>query len=490
MSDDRNPPPEDNLVLLPTAAALLREREAEARLGEQPASVQGWFEATQDDEALDARLRSFLDTLLPDEDEARSDEEDERPSTLEVRRQRQAHRLAAQPRALRAWHDAATDGGARDLRLSARADRLCQAPSAAPRWGMRLLAASVALGVGIGLAARLAQEPERAVEEAALRSLPPEVLDEGPAVISPGVGEEPPGLAVRPEPTESDRVPRAAPPPSLRRSPPEVAPALQAPPGEALAAVESRVEADGGGAPVVRPGSPLLQGELDAGSGTARLQPLAGLDLRLDKGTLRLAGTASEPLIVLGPDSSVRVDLDRARTEPDFARLRVRGYAGQVQVLGTRFTVATPSGGLEVATRKGLVRVDCASGESELVPASTSRRCEPQADARLLVHMQALDRPAVPGQVRLSPEEQYQHLRGQLKASGGEAFLPTADVMLSRALSDPGLRRAIEAVRVEALCELGWDAQARRAAQAWLAEGQGPGAELLQRVARGDCPAD
>lgn len=489
MSDDRSPPPEDNLVLLPTAAGLLREREAEARLGEQPASVQGWFEATQSDEALDARLRSFLDTLLPDESEERSDEDDERPSTLEIRRQRQARRLAAQPRALRAWHEAATDGGARDLRLSARADRLCLAPPLVPRWGMRLLAASVALGVGIGLAAWLAREPELAVEEAALRSLPPEVPEDGPAVVFPRPEEEPPALAVRPEP-EVDRALRLAPPPSLRPSLPEAAPAIPAPPGEALAAMEPRPEVDGGGAPVTPPGSPLLQGELDAGSGTARLQPLAGLDLRLDKGTLRLAGTASEPLIVLGPDSSVRVDLDRGRTEPDFARLRVRGYAGQVQVLGTRFTVATPSGGLEVATRKGLVRVDCASGESDLVPASTSRRCEPQADARLLVHMQALDRPAVPGQVRLSPEEQYQHLRGQLKASGGDAFLPTADVMLSRALSDPGLRRAIEAVRVEALCELGWNAQARRAAQAWLAEGQGPGAELLQRVARGECPGD
>lgn len=68
MNDNRFGPndPPSNLVVLPVAEGMQRERVSEERLLDQPDPLQGWFEASGQDAAADDRLRSFVDGLLGD----------------------------------------------------------------------------------------------------------------------------------------------------------------------------------------------------------------------------------------------------------------------------------------------------------------------------------------------------------------------------------------------------------------------------------------
>ncbi|MCB9779406.1 MAG: hypothetical protein H6742_12640 [Alphaproteobacteria bacterium] len=61
-------PPTDRLSIVPLPEDLGRERASEERLKEAPLALQEWFDATTEDPHMDARLRAWADSLVPDPD--------------------------------------------------------------------------------------------------------------------------------------------------------------------------------------------------------------------------------------------------------------------------------------------------------------------------------------------------------------------------------------------------------------------------------------
>ncbi len=512
MNDNRFGPndPPSNLVVLPVAEGMQRERVSEERLLDQPDPLQGWFEASGQDAAADDRLRRFVDGLLGDmpvevgasvpDEPIPTDEpstlDDEGPSTLQIRQARQQRRLAVQPLVLAHWFDAAADGGAADRRLRAFAAQQLRSP-ATPRpshvrpWMGLAIAACALLAIGVaGWMGRTPGEP----------SQPALSLDAGSLAATPTLqplAEAPLPPAPLPAPVQADpqqqaSLPTPQAPAPLPPSAPEVDRLELAVDEAPQVAIIVEVPAPPVAvelSPVAAPTSPPLStaGEIDASAVAWRGTVVPGLDLRVDQGFAILGGTEAEPVLNLASDSAVRVDLDRSAVDQGFNTFTIQTSSGTVRVLGTRYTVQTPSGRTEVSTRRGLVQLECQDGRRKLVAAGQSESCEAQADARLLVHMQALDRPDLPDEVRLSEAEQYNYLQEKLLQSSPEAFVATADLMLSRALSSAGLRRVIEAVRVDALCAMGWNGPARRAATNWLESEGTVGRERLSTIAEAGC---
>lgn len=518
MSNHRFGPsdPPSNLVVLPMAEDLQRERVSDERIHQQPHTLQSWFEASGQDPAADDRLGSFIDGLLGEPSAETVAEgaplqvepvtlDDEGPSTLEIRQARQQRRLAAQPLVLMHWFEAAVEGGAADRRLRAFAAQQLQTPvetrssqlrSSQLRPWIGLAVAACAL-LAIGVAGWMGRSPVDAEQP----TEPPEVSELASVEARDPLVEEPTAPSAQPGQVQPIEQQAALPQLAGMPAPALPAPALpapsfgpvqvgavEAPKIAIIEAVPLSIVADV--APtVLAQTSPSLStaGEIDASTVPWRGMVVPGLDLKVDQGFGILAGTEAEPLLSLATDSAVRVDLDRSAVAQGFSTFTIQTPSGTVRVLGTRYTVRTPSGRTEVATRRGLVQVECQDGRRKLVAAGQSESCEALADAGLRSHMQALDRPSLPNEVRLTELEQYNHLQRQLANSKPEAFVATADLMLSGALSDNGLRRVIEAVRVDALCALGWNGPARRAATIWLESEGTVGRDRLSSIASGGC---
>lgn len=520
-----------NLVVLPVSDELRRERFSAVHLDEQPAEVQGWFEANGHDPESDARLNRFIEGLLADpvaqtpaaaDAPAAADEpaatdsspltlDDEGPSTLELRLQRQERRLAAQPVVLARWFEACADGAEADRRLQAFAARQLDIGPAMPtakaannvwRYSPLAIAASALLAVGVAAwwGHSPSDTPVTPQGNAQLAVASPSAG--APTWVGPAAAQAGDAVAGAPErsgsASESD-LSHAA-PPSAPRAPVSVTAGDPVPasvvvelaPAVAVVEMESMLPS----APVLSlveqaPTSPALRaaGEIDAESTSWVGTIVPGLELRVVNGYAQLSGTEANPRLRLASDSSVRVDLDRSAVGQGFSTFTIETASGTVSVIGTRYTVQTPGGRTEVATRRGLVQLSCQDGRKKLIAAGQEGSCEAIGDSRLLSHMQALDRPMLPDQVRLTEQEQYHHLRAQLAETSPEAFVATADLVLSRALSDDGLRRVIDAVRIEALCALGWQGPARRAAVAWLQGDGDVGRERVDQIANGECPA-
>lgn len=494
-----------------------------------PGSANDPLDATGDDE--DETLATLDDLEVPAEGGERE----------EGREAASARRLARQPVVLQEWFDAATEGGEQDARLRAfAADLLVRQArgddaSAAPaetgevvtftpatrqpsgrtpwtRWGAAVLAlAAAGLLVVRGLPADgpgAASDDERAVVGQVAR-------DAGASATGAGTDVDPAvdpveldGLLAPPDqaPTFAEAAWPAVSSPSrdlgvptpdgarAGASTPRAPSSPIATPG-ALAVATSPTPALPSPSlavvTAVTPSSPplLSSGEIEADTSPWRGEVVDGLDLRADRGFGVLSGTQAAPVLALSNDATVRVDVDRAAVDPAFATFTIRTVSATVRVVGTKYSVTTVGSRTEVATRRGTVQVECADGRRKLVSEGQSATCEPQPDPRLLVHMQALDRPPQLGQPALTSGEQYAHLQRQRQASTPSAFVATADVMLSRALASEDLRQALEAVRVDAMCDLGWEGPAKRAARAWVEGGGQVERERIERIAEEGCEA-
>ncbi len=141
--------------------------------------------------------------------------------------------------------------------------------------------------------------------------------------------------------------------------------------------------------------------------------------------------------------------------------LAVETPEAHVEVVGTVFEVARSTLGTRVDVMRGQVAVRCADdGERRLLSAGGSRTCLPTRAAGLLVRARTLD----------------------------EAGAPSADVIdaLDRGLAlspDEPLRSELEALRINALAEAGREAEARDAADRFLARAGGARRDEVTRIA-------
>ncbi|MCK6503596.1 hypothetical protein L6R53_09390 [Myxococcota bacterium] len=498
--------------------------------------------------AFAAALVPGLDAApaLPDPDASLATLDDLDPISeggerTEAREDAAARRLARQPVVLQEWYDAAAEGGAQDARLRSFAAELLAREVDAPelrgedttgsvvplarardgrpadphrwtRWGAAALALAAA---GLLVLRVLSPGQATTAEDAARASIgsAPDATGSadvrGDGLSSPEVPPLSPGelealaLAGESAPTFAEAAwPSPAPTPRAERLP--ARPGATVPGAAPSPVVGTAPLADGSGSAAIpstpaptalvvasAPSSPplLSSGEIEADTSPWRGEVVDGLDLRVDQGFGVLSGTQAAPVLALSNDATVRVDVDRTAVEPDFATFTIRTVSATVRVVGTKYAVSTVGSRTEVSTRRGTVQVECADGRRKLVSEGQSASCEPQADPRLLVHMQALDRPPMLGQAVLTATEQYAHLQRQRQASTPSAFVATADVMLGRALASADLRQALEAVRVDAMCDLGWEGPARRAARAWVEGGGQVERERVERIADQGCEA-
>lgn len=466
-----------------------REVASARRLARQPLVLQEWFDSAAEGGGQDARLRTFAAELLARELEARA--EDEVAQIRPVVPLRSA--TAGVP-------TAASAGAASVARRWTRVGVAALALAAAGLLVVRALAPSPAVtgsggpqaplhavAVDDGAAGLALAGPGQPVQ--AVPSIDPTEL-EALAVASgevPIFAEE-----AWPSPTPAPRVDRrtagpGATVPGQAPSPVVSGPLAQLDPTQAPPTSPAPTAALVAAAPTSPP--LLSSGEIEADTSPWRGEVVDGVDLRVDKGFGVLSGTQAAPVLALSDDATVRVDVDRAAVDPAFATFTIRTVSATVRVVGTKYTVTTLGSRTEVATRRGTVQVECADGRRKLVSEGQTASCEPQPDPRLLVHMQALDRPPMLGQAALTGAEQYAHLQRQRQASTPSAFVATADVMLGRALASADLRQALEAVRVDAMCDLGWEGPARRAARAWVEGGGQVERERIERIAEEGCEA-
>lgn len=487
------------LHLLPTDPERARERASEERLADAPHAIQEWFDAHSDQLDQDRRLRLFLSDLAPGDDTVGDTAEGTAEDVLDD--------ATPPPPQIGAWLAATAQDPDIDGRLLAFVDGLVPAPAVdttlppstftpAPladattrpsRWQRPAIAAALMLAAA-SLALQLVPTGPGSTGQV-LQARAPQAPAADP--VAPAAGD---GVAVAtpaPQPTTpaSSAAPPAAPMLASQDALPATAgsidpqpdpgadPALDAaidppaidPPVEAIVVLTpdpAPPTAQEDLAPTPPPAAPLrTAGDILATASAWKGDVVPGLSLRLDRGFGHLDGTEAAPQLVLADGASVRVDLDRDVVASDFQTFTIRTLSATVQVVGTRYSVTTDDGRTVVSTRRGLVRVTCTDGRKQLVSAGQTAACDPHSDTRVLAHMEAMDRPPAGDGGGLRPEDQVAVLRRLMADSSPESFLATTQVMLDRAIADPGYRNALELVRIDAMCALGWAEPARAAAR-------------------------
>ncbi|NOY26883.1 MAG: hypothetical protein GXP62_13510 [Oligoflexia bacterium] len=527
--------PDHKLTVLPQQAQVRRARTTENRVARVPASIQDWFDAAGDDPGMDERLRRWLDRLVPDI--APATPADDPPM---ARQRASEERLAEQPLLVQEWFDAVAESPRQDAALRGFVDGLAPSQSrppqalshpasttqAARRWQTWAWVAGTALAAGGLLALTLhgfmprgtadSQAPSETTQLARAQSQrSPALSTYKPAAMGahpdqkdadrPGTGR--PDKATGRLDTEPASDPATlaqgaesgadigsfAPQQPAHSAPAALTVLAKASPGTADQTAAKQAPADETLDLETQPSPPPVvvalrsSGELDATHSPWQGAVVSGLDLRLDAGFGELSGTHSSPLLTLSNDAELSVDLDRVHTDGDFANFTIQTVSATIRVVGTQYTVSTQGGRTRIRTTKGVVQVECTDGHRKLVSAGQQATCSPTPDPRLLLHMQALDRPPVPGQPGLTPIEQYAHLQRLRNTTSPQAFIATADIILARALADEGLRSVVSSVRLDAMCALGWDGPARQSAQAWLDAGGQIDQTHVEAIAAGGC---
>jgi ferric-dicitrate binding protein FerR (iron transport regulator) len=200
-----------------------------------------------------------------------------------------------------------------------------------------------------------------------------------------------------------------------------------------------------------------VRATLTPGASVQSLAPSPEVTLAF-QGSGLLDGTRQAPHLQW-ESGTVHVEVEPGRG----IQLSVATREAQVHVVGTAFSVTRDALGTQVEVEHGQVSVTCLEGPATLLGAEQSTTCLPTSAAGMLTRARTLlDQGAAP-----------------------DLVLATADLALERFPDQGALRGELELVRLQALTDLGRDADALHQAQSYLAEGSAlRRIEVLQLAAR------